>query len=95
MRTKPATRWNHPNQHAQYGIYNWVTNRNINDKEVIKECLYAFCEAHFFEMKFFKDETKMLNWVQNRFGLFAPFTVKYLTENNYPFVNPQHKRMYQ
>lgn len=92
IRTQRATRYNHPNQHAQYGIYNWFVNRGITDRELMKECLFVFCQEKGFEMKYFKDETKMLNWVQNRFVMFASFTVEYLTENNYDFINPKKSK---
>lgn len=83
MRTLPATRYNHPNQHAQYGIVNWFYKRGIYDKEIIKEVMYAFCEQNEFEMKKIKQETVAMNFIQNRFGKFAPFAAKYLKENNY------------
>lgn len=83
MRTKPATKYSHEHQHAQYRIFNWFRNRGIKDTDVIKETVYVFCENNGYDMKFIKDETKTLNWVQNRFQKFSTFAVPYLKENNY------------
>lgn len=83
MRTIPATRYNHANQHNQFGIVNWFIKKGICDKEIIKEVMFVFCSEKGYEMKHIKDETKVMNFVQNRFVLFASFAAKYLKENNY------------
>ena len=59
------------------------TKPGIVNKDVMKEVMYVFCENQGYEMDHIKDETKKLNFIQNRFGLFAPFAAKYLKENNY------------
>lgn len=83
MRTKPTNRYNHPNQHAQFGIYNWFKGKGINDIDVIKEVVYLFCEQSGYDMACINKETKTFNYVQNRFLKFASFAVPYLKENNY------------
>ena len=83
MRTKPATRYDKETYHAQYGIVNWFKGKGIYDLDVIKECMYVFCENYNFDMSKIKKEEKVSVWIQNRFSIFKSFVVKYLKENNY------------
>ncbi len=83
MRTTRTNKDSHPNQHTQYGVYNWFARKGIRDMEIIKEVLYFFCSKSGFEMRFIKNETKKFNWIQNRFSVFAAFAILYLKDNNY------------
>lgn len=83
MRKVRATRFNHPSEHAQYGIYNWFKLNGVSDTEVMKAAMYVFCEVEGFDMSKFNKETTRCNWINNRFQKFAKVALKYLRENNY------------
>ena len=84
MRTQRATRYTPQKYHASFGIYNWFKSKGIKDQEVMKECMYAFCQKK--ECKWLSDKTKeeaLTGFCQNNFPAFATFTIPYLKENNY------------
>lgn len=84
MRTVRATRYNHPNEHASYGIYNWFKLKGIKNVEVVKEAMYNFCLENNFEgLSAQTREHKIMMFCHNRFQKFAQYATKFLTENNY------------
>lgn len=83
MRTQRATRYSRPTDHAQYGIYNWFVRKGIMDKEVMEECMYAFCDECKFDMEQFKKTIPRFAFIQARFIHFANFTMNYISDNNY------------
>lgn len=84
MRKKRATRWNAPQEHNSYGIYNWFKLKGISDVNVMKEVMYAFCEKEGFAGLSVKTPEKTItNFIANRFQKFATFGGAYLKENNY------------
>ena len=84
LRTQPARRWNAQSQRAQFGIVNWFASKKISSQDIIKECMYAFCQSNDFKNLSAKtNEQTIVNFVNNRFQKFAQFATKYLKENNY------------
>ena len=87
MRTKPATRYNAPSEHNQFGIYNWFRLKGVKDMDAIRDTIYCFCEENGFDMKGFEfkgvKEKAILNFVGNRFQKFATYAGKFLRESNY------------
>ena len=84
MRTQRATRYNHEMQHASFGIANWFLSKGVKNQDVMKECMYAFCQKEGCAWLTNKTtENALIGYIQPRFQKFATFAIPYLKENNY------------